>query len=339
LLIGHSMLTRRVDRDRARRGGFAVFCLAVASAIGCAETVQQTAKSAAPAAVEGAVEEANEPDTRSDIAMILADPEIRSAASSLSSAIVAGAFDGLTDEERSRELRRVTDGLVKTFGASMARSLRDDIGPQLSESVADAIDRSIERALNEETERRIEALTLAATRGALRGASDTLVDANGQLAPAWGQALGQIARGVAHEAAFGFDDAVRRARDDDAEGAPVLAALGTLSTLTQLLPLLVAGGLVLFVLLCALPLVWSLFRLRQLRRESRAHEEAALALARAIKAAEPMAWSNELREHLARSTRGSAGAVELEQLLREHAELRLDRRDRSPRSERSAHLG
>jgi hypothetical protein len=168
---------------------------------------------------------------------------------------------------------------------------------------------------------------------------ETLVDEKGQLAPAWGQALGQIARGVAHEAAFGLDDAVRRARDDEAEPAPVLAALGTLSTLTQLLPLLVAGGLVLFVLLCALPLAWALFRVRQLRRQSQAHEEAALTLARAIKAAEPMAWSNELREHLARSTRGSAGAAELEQLLREHAELRLDRRERGPRSERSAHLG
>jgi hypothetical protein len=332
------MLTRRVAGGRARRGRFAGFCLAVGGALGCAETVQQTAKSAAPAAIEGAVEEAKEPDTRSDIATVLADPQIRSAASSLSSAIVAGAFDGLTDEERSRELRRVTDALVTTFGASMARSLRDDIGPQLSASVAEAIDRSIERALDAKTEQRIEALTLAATRGALRGAGEALVDADGQLAPAWGQALGQIARGAAHEAAFGFDDAVRLARDDEVEGAPVLAALGTLSTLTRLLPLLVAGGLVLFVLLCALPLAWSLFRLQQLRRQAQAHEEAALALARAIKATEPMAWSNELREHIARSTRGSAGAAELEQLLREHAELRLDRRDRGPRSERSAHL-
>jgi hypothetical protein len=333
------MLTRRVDRGRRRRGAFAVFCLAAAGTLGCAETLQQTAKSAAPAAVEGAVEEAQEPDTRNDIATILADPEIRSAVSELSSAIVAGAFDGLTDEQRSRELQRVTDGLVKTFGASMARSLRDDIGPQLSASVAEAVDRSIERALDSDTERRIEALALAATRGALRGAGETLVDENGRLAPAWGQALGQIARGVAYEASFGFDDAVRRARDDEAGSAPVLAALGTLSTFTQLLPLLVAGGLVLFVLLCALPLVWALFRLRKLRHESRAHEEAALTLARAIKAAEPMAWSNELREHLARSTRGSAGSADLERLLREHAELRLGGRERGPRSERSAHLG
>lgn len=320
-----------------RHGGFAVLCLVVAGTLGCAKTLQETAKSAAPAAVEGAVEEAQEPDTRNDIATLLADPEIRSALSALSSAIVAGAFDGLTDEQRSREMQRMADGFVRTLGASMARSLRDDIGPQLAASVADAVDRSIERALDGDTERRIEALALAATRGALRGAGETLVDENGQLAPAWGQALGQIARGVAQEAAFGFDDAVRRARDDEAESAPALAALGTLSTLTQLLPLLVAGGLVLFVLLCALPLVWALFRLRKLRQESHAHEQAALTLARAIKAAEPMAWSNELREHLARSTRGSTGSAELERLLREHAELRLA--GRGPRSERSAHLG
>lgn len=333
------MITRTFGRKRGWSGCVSVFCLVVAG-VGCAETVQQTAKSAAPAAVEGAVEEAQEPDTRNHIATVLSDPNIRAAAGSLSSAIVAGAFDGLTNEERSQELRRVTDALVRTMGASLARSLRDDVGPQLSASVAEAIDRSIERALDAETEKRIEALTLAATRGALRGAGETLVDANGQLAPVLAQALGQIARGVAHEAAYGLDDAVRRAQHDDVkEGAPVLAALGTLSTLTQLLPALVAAGLVLVVLLCLLPLAWALYRLRQLRRESHAHQEAALALARAIKAAEPMAWSNELREHLARATRGGAGSAELEDLLRQHAELRLDRRERGPRSERSAHLG
>jgi hypothetical protein len=45
-----------------------------------------------------------------------------------------------------------------------------------------------------------------------------------------------------------------------------------------------------------------------------------------------LAWSNELREHLARETKDTAGADELSRLLREHAELRLNPRDRAPRS-------
>ena len=201
----------------------------------------------------------------------------------------------------------------------------------------EAIDRSIERALDAETEQRVEAMMKAATRGALAGAGESLVGADGQLSPAWGQALAQIARGVSREAAFGVDDAVREA--DGEQHAPALAALGTLSTFTQLLPLLVGGGLVLLFLLCALPLVWALWQLRRVRRESAAHQEAALALARSIKAAEPMAWSEQLREHLARTTKGTAGAAELQELLREHAELRLQPRERPPRSERSAFVG
>lgn len=334
------MMTRSVARWGAA-SRVAVFCLAGACGLGCAGTAQQAAKSAAPAAVEGAVEGAKEPDTRDDIATVLSDPEIRAAASQLSSAISAGIFAGLSDEERTRELARMGDALVQRLGASMARSLRDDVGPQLSASVADAIDRSIERALDAEAEQRVEAMMRAATRGALAGAGDSLRDADGQLSPAWGQALAQIARGVSREAAFGVDDAVRQAEwADDGEGrAPALAALGTLSAFTQLLPLLVAGGALLLLLLCALPLLWAIRRIRKLRRESQAHEEAALALARSIKAAEPMAWSEQLREHLARTTKGTAGAAELQELLREHAELRLQPRERPPRSERSAFVG
>jgi hypothetical protein len=84
------------------------------------------------------------------------------------------------------------------------------------------------------------------------------------------RALAQIARGVAREAAFGFDGAVRRAEQaaeqTDGDEASALAALGTLSSLTPLLPMLVAVALVAF-LLCAVPLAWALWRLRQLSRE------------------------------------------------------------------------
>ena len=86
------------------------FCIGVAGLLGCAGTVQRTAKEAAPAAVEGAVEEAREPDTRADIAAILEDPAIRSAASALTAAILAGAMDGLADDARSaRFMRRLLE--------------------------------------------------------------------------------------------------------------------------------------------------------------------------------------------------------------------------------------
>jgi predicted DNA repair protein MutK len=335
------MVTTRAGSRGWRQCVAAVICLASIGAGGCAETIQKTAKSAAPAAVEGAAEEAQQPDTRRDIATVLSDPEIRSASSSLSAAILAGALDGLTDEERTQQLRRLTDAMVRTMGASMARSMRDDIGPQLSKSLADAVNQSLEQALDADMERRLEAMTLAITRGMLKGAGEALVDPSGQPSPVWGHLLGRIARDATHEAAFGLDDAVRRAEQNDGgePPAPVLAALGTVATLTRALPFLIAGGLLLSLLLGAVPVAWLIVRLRHHKRQSLAHEEAALALARAIKAAEPLAWSNELRDHLARETKDAAGAAELARLLREHAELRLNPRERPPRSERSGYVG
>jgi hypothetical protein len=340
-------MTWRAGRKTAKPVGLGLICLAAAASLGCSGTIQEAARSAAPAAVEGAVEEAQEPDTRNDIARVLADPEIREASSALTAAIIAGAFDGLTDEQRMAELRLLTDGMVRTMGASLSRTLRDDIAPQLSEALAQAVERSIERALDAETEQRLEAMTQAATRGMMKGLSQSLLDENGQPSPAWGTLLGQVARDVTRQAAFGLDDAVDRAerREGDEPPARVLAALGTLSTLTQSLPLLLLGGLLAFVCLFALPLAALLWRQRRLEHESRAHQQAALALARAIKSTESQAWSNELREHLARETRDSAGAEELQRMLREHAELRLRPSDgaagknRPPRDDDGPYVG
>jgi hypothetical protein len=328
------MTTRVAGRAGSGAGLAAVICLAALSGVGCAETLQQAAKSAAPAAVEGAAEEAQHPDTRADIARVLSDPEIRSAASSLSSAVLAGALDGLTDEQRVQQLSQLADAMVRRLGAGLAKSMRDDIGPELSKSLADAVDRSLERALDVDTEQRLEAMTLAITRGMVKGVGEALVAPNGQPSP-WARPLGQIARDVTAEAAFGLDDAVHRVERNEGDGPParVLAALGTLAAFTQALPLLFALGLAWLLLGCALPVAWLALRLRHYKRQSLASEEATLTLARAIKGTEPLAWSAELREHLARATKDGAGADELSRLLREHAELRWNPRDRAPNQE------
>jgi len=260
---------------RARGASVALLCLA--GAAGCAATVQQAAKDAAPAAVAGAVEGAKQPDTRDDIATILADPEIRTAASSLSAAVLAGALDGLTDEQRSAELRRLTDAVVRSMGAAAAKSLRDDIAPQLSKVLADAVDRSLEQVLNERTEQRLEALTAAVARGTARGLRESLLDSSGRPAPEWSRALGQMARDVTQQAAWGLDDAVRSAErgENGEQQARVLAALGTLSNWTRALPLLIVGGLGLTVLGCIVALLWLAARVQHYKRASLAQQQGA----------------------------------------------------------------
>jgi hypothetical protein len=164
----------------------------------------------------------------------------------------------------------------------------------------------------------------------------------GQPAPALELAIGRVAREVTRQAAFGLDGAVRDAEagsvPPDADGE-VLAALGRSSRLLLALPVFLIIGATLLGVLLVVALLWAVIRLRHHRRSSRAHEDAALALARAIKDTEDAAWSDELRQHIARATRGSAGGDELERFLQEHGELRLRPRREPVRSERSATLG
>jgi len=272
---------------RVRNGGssLAVLCIAASLSLGCAGTIKQAAREAAPAAVKETVSEVGEPETRKDLATILADPRIREASSALSEAVVEGALNGLTDEERIARLQQLTDAFVTRIGASMARSLQREIGPQLSITFADTIDRTLERVLGSATEERLQALALAVTRSSMQGVGEALVDPSGQPSPLLRQALGQVMRDMAYEASLGFDAAVRdaRARADRDGSGEVLASLATLSSWTQAVsPLLVLGAL-LFGVVGLAALLWAMFALRRGHRLDRADEVALLALARAMR--------------------------------------------------------
>lgn len=270
-----------------RNGGssLAVLCTAASLSLGCAGTIKQAAREAAPAAVKETVSEVGEPETRKDLATILADPRIREASSALTEAVVEGALNGLTDEERIARLQQLTDAFVTRIGASMARSLQREIGPQLSITFADTIDRTLERVLGSATEARLQALALAVTRSSMQGVGEALVDPSGQPSPLLRQAFGQVMRDMAYEASLGFDAAVRdaRARADRDGSGEVLASLATLSSWTQAVsPLLVLGAL-LFGVVGLAALLWATFALRRGHHLDRADEVALLALARAMR--------------------------------------------------------
>jgi hypothetical protein len=320
-----------------------IIASALIAALGCGGgAVRQAAREAAPAALEGAADEAQDPKTRDNLAQVLGDEGIQAAMSELSRAVVSGAVAGLSDAERTAQMEQAVDGLVRQMGAAFGRSLQRDIAPQLSGAVSTMVAQSLERALNARTEERLEAIARSMTRGAMTGLGEAMFDPmTGRPAPALRLAAGQLARELTHQAAFGFQDAVWDAEAGnlaDTEPA-LLASVGKVSRLALALPALLVAGVIAGTAIGLAVLVWALLRLRHYRRLNRAHEDAALALARAIKSAEDAAWSDELRQHIARATRGGAGREELEQLLREHAELRLRPRPPAPDSARSATLG
>jgi hypothetical protein len=241
--------------------------------MGCAETIRQGAKEAAPAAVKGGAEAASRPSVRDDIATLLGDRKIHDAASNLSEAVVDGALDALSDEERVARMKEVSTALAAQLGPAIAQAIRKDIGPVISATVADAVHLSIERALDESTEQRLQAIAVAVSRGAAQGFSESLSEVDGQPNPRVRQATTQLVREMSREAAFGFEDAVRQAEQQRANGdrrsGNVLALAGRTADFTlsgvPLIARLVAGGI--FLALVA----GLVFALLALRRQARAH--------------------------------------------------------------------
>lgn len=254
--------------DLARRVSLMLTLLCLGA--GCGSAVKEAARAAAPAAVKESVEQAQKPETRADIAEILADPRIRSAASELSEAVVEGVLNGLTDEERTARLQALTDALTSRVASSLARSMQRELGPALAQTFAATVDQAMQRMLSLENEQRMTAMATAVARSALQGMSAALVDDQGRPVPVMRQALGQVAQEAGYQVAFGFEQAVHDARHDRGPASPsdgsVLATLGRVSDWSRAVPALVVGGLVVMLLLATSLLGWVLLRLRRLSR-------------------------------------------------------------------------
>jgi hypothetical protein len=218
------------------------------------------------------VEQAQKPETRADIAEILADPRIRSAASELSEAVVEGVLNGLTDEESTRRLEALTDALMSRVASSLARSMQRELGPALAQTFAATVDQSMQRLLSAQNEQRMQAMATAVARSALQGMSSALIDEQGRAVPVVRQALGQVVQEAGYQAAFGFEQAVHDARHDRGPASPsegsVLATLGRVSDWSRAVPVLVVGGLVSMLLVASSLLGWALLRLRRLSRST-----------------------------------------------------------------------
>jgi hypothetical protein len=237
---------------------------------GCGSAVKQAAREAAPAAVAETVEQAQKPETRADIAEILADPRIRAAATELSEAVVEGVLDGLTDEQRTRRLQALTDALMSHVASSLARSMQRELGPALAQTFAATIEQGVLRVSSAENEQRMQAMATAVARSALQGMSTALLDDQGRPVPVVRQALGQVVQEAGYQAAFGFEQAVHDARHDrrpaSVSDGSVLATLGRASDWSRALPVLVVGSLTALLLLVSGGLTWALLRLRRLSR-------------------------------------------------------------------------
>lgn len=114
--------------------------------VGCAHTAEEVAESAAPAAVESGLEAAASPEAQSQLAALLADPEVNRAAYQLSNRIVDGAFDSFTSEEHSARMNALVDTYVRTATVSFAAAMREHLEPEIARMVGASVDAAFARA-------------------------------------------------------------------------------------------------------------------------------------------------------------------------------------------------
>lgn len=251
--------------------------IAVASgalALGCAAAAKQAAKSATPAAVEGAVEEAKDPSTRDAVAEILSDPDIRESSAELSESVTKGVVRGVEREMPIEQLQRMTDAVVTQAGVSVARTLENDVAPQLAGAVARVIDESVAHALNEQTEERLRQMVAAVTRATVRGATEALSEVTVSDEDRLNTPSAQLSKNawysLGYNGAFGFELAVKEAHLRQSEGVDnspsILATIGTVADLARGLPVILMTIGLAIILGLTTALTWALVALRRERR-------------------------------------------------------------------------
>ncbi|HEY2407542.1 MAG TPA: hypothetical protein VGI10_16150 [Polyangiaceae bacterium] len=307
------------------RSVFALIFLGAFLGLSCAESVRDAARTATPAAVRGSLEGLHDPQSRQLLAEFLRDPEIREASAELARSIADGALAGLTDLEGDRKMQAATDVFVDRFGAAVAKSLHSQIGPELSAIVVRSVNDSLQAAFSPDNQKLARqfasGLAPAPQRGGDAGNPADKTD------PQRDTPAERFARSLARSAALGVQDAVHQSvqKEDvgNKQSGDILAFAGKSADhgVRLLWVLGVSAGV--FALVAIGAILWALSRTRRYRLESSAHEQAALLIARAIKAAEGAPWAAELKEHLKQAMRDDEGAEHLRRLLRRHSDVRL----------------
>lgn len=300
---------------------------------GCAQTAREAARTVAPAAAEGTLDTAAKPENRQDVAAIIADPQIRKASDELARSVAGGVFDELTEAERLQALEAFSVQLVERLGPALSKTVAKDLGPAMTNVVANSVDQALQRVMSAENQERASAMALAMTQSVVRGATQQLASdfsaldaARVDTAADW---MTVIARNGGRGVALGLQDAVRETEIRRSQGnkqpGDVLALAGQAANfgfgIMAVIVAAVAGAvLTLFALLA-----WFAWRARRFQQESRKREDALLLVAKVIKSTESAPWANDLHERLREAAREEPAGDTLRDVLRRHAELRLQR--------------
>lgn len=154
------------------RTAFLLFTLVSASGLGCV-SAEGVTRRAVPAALDSSVNYLSDPDAQKKIQRLLEDPQIKEASRELTAALVEGALDGATNEERQAKLRGITTQFIDSVAQAAARNLREDISPAMNQAAASAVQRVLSTALSPHSREQAAAMVDAVTRSAVTAMTDS----------------------------------------------------------------------------------------------------------------------------------------------------------------------
>lgn len=142
----------------------AVALLLATSLSACATGAEKLTRKVVPAGLNETLKALNDPENQELMRRLVNLPEVQKAAHDLAEAITGGALDGLTDDERAAELRKLTDSFVNQVATSVARELDSHIAPSLTRAVEDIVGGAVGAALSPENRQQAKSFVDAVTR-------------------------------------------------------------------------------------------------------------------------------------------------------------------------------
>lgn len=161
---------------RARGGGLAVAAALVLGDMSCATGTEKLVRRAVPATIDETIAAFEDPETQRRLKQLIDLPDVQAAARKLAQGLTEGALDGLTDEERAKKARELSEAYVGALTKAVGEGLQEDISPAVEGAVERTVRRALAAALSPQTRKDAGALADALTRRTVKALADSLRD-------------------------------------------------------------------------------------------------------------------------------------------------------------------
>ncbi|MCY1061318.1 hypothetical protein [Nannocystis sp. SCPEA4] len=164
------------SRPLAGRRPLAVALGLVLWDMSCATGTERMVRTAVPAAIDETLNSLEDPQVRKRIDGLLDLPEVQKAARELAEQVAAGAFDGLTDEQRVAKVKQLSEDYVGALTKAVGDGLREDVSPAVVDTTKRAVEQAIASALSPSTRQGAAAMAEALTRRTVTTLSESVRD-------------------------------------------------------------------------------------------------------------------------------------------------------------------